>query len=91
MFIIILCLNIILLIIKLVLLNTIKNIKVWEKHETVLDPEKHTHISWCDHRVGFLDIRLFNEVYNILNSDIGIMKKEEEKEEKEEKLKYSDL
>lgn len=63
------------------------------KHETVLDPEKHTHISWCDHRIGFLDIRLFNEVYNVLNSDILIMKKEkdEKDEKKEEKEKYSDL
>lgn len=62
------------------------------KHETILDPEKHTHISWCDHRIGFLDIRLFNEVYNILNSDVLVVNKKEEKiEEKGKDEKYSDL
>jgi len=58
------------------------------KHETMLDPEKHTHITWTDHRTGFLDPRLFKEVFKVLTCKTFIRKIKDKIEKKE---KYSDL
>ena len=55
------------------------------KEETILDPDKHTHITWCDHRTGFLDLRLFKEVFKILTCKTFIKKL------KKKTGKYSDL
>ena len=37
--------------------------------EAKLSEENHTHISWTDHRTGFIDHRLFDIVNNILELD----------------------
>lgn len=55
------------------------------KEETMLDPDKHTHITWCDHRTGFLDPRLFKEVFKVLTCKTFIKKL------KKKTGKYSDL
>ena len=55
------------------------------KEETMLDPNKHTHITWCDHRTGFLDPRLFKEVFKVLTCKTFIKKL------KQKTGKYSDL
>ena len=51
----------------------------------ILDEKKHTHISWSSHMGGFLDIRLFRTIYDILEQRIELPIIEEKKE------KYSDL
>ena len=41
--------------------------------EAKLREENHTHINWADHRTGFLDIRLFRVIYDILENNNTIM------------------
>lgn len=58
------------------------------KSEMILDEKKHTHITWSSHMGGFLDIRLFRTIYDILEQRIELPIIEEKQKKKE---KYSDL
>jgi hypothetical protein len=61
------------------------------KEESILDENKHTHISWSSHMAGFLDLRLFRVVYNVLEMKLFTPYKSVNEEEKPKKVKYLDL
>ena len=61
------------------------------KDEALLDANKHTHISWSSHMAGFIDLRLFRVVYNILEMKLFRPNKKLNDENKPKKVKYLHL